>query len=93
MSISSQPFYIQTTEVTQAQWEAVMGNNPFYFLGWYCHNSNGKTQPVAQKSPNAWGCDTSGNVWECCQDWYGRYTSGAVTDPTDPSSYTCGICP
>ncbi|TWI63912.1 formylglycine-generating enzyme required for sulfatase activity [Desulfobotulus alkaliphilus] len=24
-------FYIMTTEVTQAQWEAVMGNNPSYF--------------------------------------------------------------
>ena len=24
-------FYMQTTEVTQAQWEAVMGNNPSYF--------------------------------------------------------------
>jgi formylglycine-generating enzyme required for sulfatase activity len=26
-------FYIQTTEVTQAQWKAVMGNNPSYFKG------------------------------------------------------------
>jgi len=25
------PFYIQTTEVTQGQWEAVMGNNPSHF--------------------------------------------------------------
>ncbi|MFC1524545.1 SUMF1/EgtB/PvdO family nonheme iron enzyme [Thermodesulfobacteriota bacterium] len=27
----SQSFYIQTTEVTQAQWQAVMGSNPSYF--------------------------------------------------------------
>ena len=27
----TQPFYMQTTEVTQAQWEAVMGSNPSYF--------------------------------------------------------------
>jgi formylglycine-generating enzyme required for sulfatase activity len=27
----SQGFQMQTTEVTQAQWEAVMGNNPSYF--------------------------------------------------------------
>ena len=27
----SQDFYIMTTEVTQAQWEAVMGSNPSYF--------------------------------------------------------------
>jgi formylglycine-generating enzyme required for sulfatase activity len=27
-----QPFYILTTEVTQGQWEAVMGDNPSYFV-------------------------------------------------------------
>lgn len=27
----TQPFYIQTTEVTQSHWEAVMGNNPSYY--------------------------------------------------------------
>ena len=30
--IISKPFYIQTTEVTQGQWAAVMGNNPSYFI-------------------------------------------------------------
>ena len=29
----TQPFYMQQTEVTQAQWEAVMGRNPSYFSG------------------------------------------------------------
>jgi len=29
----TKPFYMQTTEVTQAQWKAVMGNNPSYFKG------------------------------------------------------------
>jgi formylglycine-generating enzyme required for sulfatase activity len=28
----TQPFYMQTTEVTQAQWEAVMGSNPSSFV-------------------------------------------------------------
>ena len=28
----TEPFYMQQTEVTQAQWEAVMGSNPSYFF-------------------------------------------------------------
>ena len=31
--VNIKPFYIMTTEVTQAQWKAVMGNNPSHFKG------------------------------------------------------------
>ena len=54
---------------------------------WYQSNSAMTTHPVGLKPPNAFGLyDMSGNVSEWCQDYYGSYTSAAVTDPTGPTS-------
>ena len=39
--------------------------------GWINDNSNGQTQPVGAKKPNAWGLyNMRCNVWEWCQDWF-----------------------
>jgi formylglycine-generating enzyme required for sulfatase activity len=147
----TKPFYLGKYEVTQAQWEAVMGNNPSSFGGdsalpvetvswqdvpefisrlnarergtafyrlpteaeweyaaragsttaysfgnsagelgryaWYEDNAGGKTHPVGQLQPSAWGLyDMHGNVWEWVQDWFGAYSSGTAVDPEGPSS-------
>ncbi len=154
----SKPFYLGKYEVTQAQWQAVMSNNPSKFqdpmhpveqvswddiqpflaklnmrfekkemrfglpteaqweyacragttttfsfgdnpalfaqYGWYRDNSGGKTHPVGQRKPNAWGLyDMHGNVFEWCSDWYGKeyYRQSPAVDPTGPPTGSCRV--
>lgn len=144
----SKPFYIGKYEVTQRQWEKLMGDNPsrsqgprnpvesvswnesqtfvkkltekfastgmtfglptspqweyacragaatrFHFgdneselhkYAWFGLNSDGRTHPVGEKKPNAWGLyDMHGNVWEMCSDRFDNpdYPAGAPLSP------------
>ena len=90
---------------TEAEWEfAARGGNKIRHtqysgssnideVAWYDGNSGSKTHPVKTKNANELGIyDMSGNVWEWCQDRYGKYSSNAQTNPTGPSSGAYRVC-
>jgi len=55
---------------------------------WFDRNSGGKSHPVGQRQPNAWGIyDMEGNVWEWVQDWYdpSYYRQSPSENPTGPA--------
>ena len=141
----TKPYYLGKYEVTQEQWEEVMGKNPSSTKGaklpvtdvswedcqefikklnkktdggyrlpteaeWeyacragtttaysfgdeitpkdanYSDSNIGKPVAVGSYKANAFGLyDIHGNVWEWCEDWYGDYPAGAVTDPKGPA--------
>lgn len=84
---------------TEGEWEyAARGDDStaqFIFSGskkveevaWIKSNSDKRTHPVAQKSPNKNGLyDMTGNVAELCNDFYDKYNPADLLNPKGPET-------
>ena len=84
---------------TEAEWEYAArggnksrgyqysGSNNLSDVAWFRDNSGSKTHAVGTKQPNELGIyDMSGNVWEWCQDWFGKYKRSSQVNPTGANS-------
>ena len=83
---------------TEAEWEFAArggnkskgykysGSNSIDRVAWYNENSKKTTHPIGTKKSNELGIfDMSGNVWECCSDWYGVYSEEPQINPVGTS--------
>ena len=81
---------------TEAEWEYACraGAKTAYSFGETLTNKEANffdtgAKPLGSYNPNAFGLyDMHGNVWEWCNDWKGKYSANAETDPQGPLSGT-----
>lgn len=76
---------------TEAEWEYAanegFSEDDIQQIAWYEENSNKETHAIATKNPNGFSLyDTSGNVWEWCNDWYDKYSRNEEHNPQGPST-------
>lgn len=88
---------------TEAEWEYAAKGGPsqqtFTFSGsstatnvaWFYDNSTHVNHAVSLKAANTLGLtDMSGNVYQWCSDWFGRYGDFGVSGESNPQGPTAG---
>lgn len=68
------------------------GNNTAATIAWFYDNANHLNHAVGLKTGNTLGLlDMSGNVYQWCSDWFGRYADFGVAGESNPKGPASGV--